>query len=319
MSVTERDALFYSPEVSPSMIFHHLEKFHFSSLFDPLSSTSGGSGYFKLQNVRVISNDPAMYAYVRGKGLWENNNSYIPDETIERVCAVGDGDLDGLVRFSGFAHPHLTDEMKAFLDLWHIRIHRERDENIQALMCTAVLWCIDYWITIYEHGAEPSFDPPSLLEYYLRYANRQVMNNHESNEMWRENPHLLVSKVLVDAMFLNPPPLKGYASYGLRERIAEAWLRGDVGFDPAGIAEDGTLGSAFADVDRYMSALADFLGRAGHIQLWIITLSNRQPFTYTELEGIVGVRGRKMAAVDIELMEGFFSSRAVHTVAVAGG
>ena len=81
MSVTKRETLFFSPEISPSMVFHYLEKFHFSSLFDPMTSTSGVAGYFKLQNVRVISNDQAYYAYTRGKALWENNIFYIPDET----------------------------------------------------------------------------------------------------------------------------------------------------------------------------------------------------------------------------------------------
>lgn len=319
MSVTKREALFFSPEISPSMIFHYLEKFHFSSLFDPVTSTSGGAGYFKLQNVRVISNDQSYYAYVRGKALWENNTFYIPDETIDKICTVEKGDLERLVRFSGFDIPHLTDEMKAYLDLWHIRIHREGDEYIHALLNIAVLWCIHYWITIYENGAEQSFDPPSLLKFYLMHANRQVMNNHESNEMWRENPHELVSKVLADAMFINPPPLKGYASFGLRERIIECWLRGDTSFDTGEIAQGGTLGSSFASVKEYMVSLSEFLGNARHIQLWIIALSNRQPFTFNDIEHLIQNHGRRPVSVDIELPKGCFSPRAVHTVVVASG
>lgn len=319
MSLTKRDTLFYSPEISPSMIFHYLEKFHFSSLFDPLTSTSGGSGYFKLQNIRVISNDMAHYAYVRGKALWENNKFFLSDELIASMIEMDEGGLDGLVRFKDLDVPHLTDEMKAYLDLWHIRIHREGDYYIHALLCTAVLWCIDYWITVFEHGEEPTFDPPSLLKFYLMHANRQVMNNHESNEMWQENPHELVSKVLADALFLNPPRLKGYESFGIRERTCECWLRGDTDFDMAAIATEGTLGSSFTDVGAYMDALSEFLANAKHIQLWIIALSNRQPFTIRELEQVIQTHGRRPVSVDIDLPRGVFSARAVHTVIVASG
>jgi hypothetical protein len=301
------------------MIFHHLEKFHFSSLFDPLSSTSGGSGYFKLQHVRVVSNDPSWYFYVRGKALWENNSFYIPDSTIDEVCAYNEGDLAGLVRYTGFEYPHLTDEMKAFLDLWHIRIHRETDEYIQSLLCTGVLLCVDYWITMYENGSQPSFDPPSLLKYYLNHVNRQVMNNHESNEMWRENPHDLVGKVLCDVMYLNPPPLKGYASFGLRERIGECWMRGDTGFNMADITKPGTLGGHFNTSGEFMEALRGFLEKSSHIHLWVIALSNRQPFTQVEMMEMLRGFGRKVVSVDIELPKGFFSQRAVNSVAVASG
>lgn len=316
---TKRSALFFSPEISPSMIYHHLGKFHFSSLFDPLSSTSGGSGYFKLQHIRVISNDPSWSFYVKGKALWENNSFYVPDSTIDSVCEYNEADLDGLARFAGFEYPQLTDEMKAFLDLWHIRIHRERDEYIQALLCTGVLLCIDYWLSMFESGSAPSFDPPALLRYYLNHVNRQVMNNHEANEMWRDNPHELAGKVLTDAMYLNPPPLKGYASFGLRERIGECWLRGDAGFDMADIAGAGTLGSRFKKPGEYMDALYDFLDKASHIHLWIIAISNRHPFTEVELMELLKHFNRKVASVDIELPEGFFSQRAVNTVIVASG
>ncbi len=319
MPVTKREKLFFTPEISPSMIFHHLEKFHFQSIFDPLSFTSGGSGYFKLQNIRVVSNDPSMFTYVRGKALWENNSFYIPEKTVDAVCAVDDGELDGHVRFAGLDAPHLNDEMKAYLDLWHIRIHHEKDEYVQALLLTAVTWCIDYWITSRESGVEPFFDPPSLLKYYLNHVNRQVMNNHDSNEMWRERPHELASKVLTDAMFLNPPPMKGYASLGLRECIAERWLRADPQFDMARIVHDGCLGGTFDDREQYIAALRDFLKHARHIQLWIIALSNRHPFTAVELQEILKDYGRKVASVDIELPPGFFSTRAVHTVVVASG
>ena len=316
---TNRETLFYSPEISPSMIFHHLEKFHFSSLFDPISSTSGGAGYFKLQNIRVISNDQSLFAYTKGKALWENNSFYIPDKTIEEICKYEEGDLKNLARYHGFDYPHLTDEMKAFLDLWNIRIQGEQDEYVKALLNTAVLLCIDYWISMYEHGIGPSFDPPSLLRYYLGHVNRQVMDNHESNEMWHENPHELTEKVLADAIYLNPPPLKGYASFGLRERIAECWLRGDAGFDMGNVAREGTLGSACADADAYMDALADFFKRASHIHLWIIALSYKQPFTQVGLNELLSHFNRKIASIDVDLPPGFFTPRAVNTVIVASG
>ncbi len=312
----ERDKLSYSTELSPSIIFRELERYHIETLYDPLAGTTVSEGYFKLQNVRVIANDHSLNMYVKGKALWENNHLSIPDDLGENLTKVN-GPLPEADHYRTLGGNQLSDEERKWLEHWRRIINGIRDEYIRAMVETAICLVIDYWITSKRFGSSFDWDPPGLLQFYIKHVNMNLLDNEESNEMWRTDPVELTEKVIADVLFINPPHLKGYASFGEREHILESWLRGMSDFPLGKIAPKGTFGSVFNDVADYMKALSELLDAASHIPLWAFARSNRQPFTKLEFEELLKGKGRRSREIDLKIARHFFSRRAPDTLIIA--
>ena len=311
-----RDKMTFDPEISPSVIYSELERFHIDVLYDPLSSTTGTTSYFKLQNLRVISNDQALFVYSKGKALWENNHFTIPDD-LAKILSDKSGAKTKPEHYKSLGKDRFTDEERSWLEYWRRKITGARDEYITALAETAVCLVMDHWITAKRFGSTKSWSPPELLGYYINHVNGNLLDNEESNEMWREDPRELSEKVIADIMFFHPPPLKGYAAFGERERLLESWLRGVSDFPLERIASNGALGSKFEDKDAYMVSLGEMLKAADHIPVWAIVISNRQPFTRLELEEFLKSIDRRSGAIDLNVTLQFFSRRAPDTILVA--
>ncbi len=318
LSSRPREKLSFEAEISPSMIYRELERYHIDTIYDPIASTGGSAGYFKLQNVRVIGNDLSLHVYVRGKALWENNIFTIPDKLAARLTDEN-AELPELYHYKTLGTDWLTDDERMWLEYWRKLINEAKDEYVRALAETAVCLVIDYWITAKRFGTSSDWSPPGLLKFYINHVNRSVLDNDESNEMWRTDPKELTTKVIADIMFINPPPLKGYAAFGIRELILESWLRGMSQFPLKKIAPAGTVGSMFGNVKAYLKALADLLQAADHIPIWAFALSNRQPFTRLEFEELLGSLGRNIRETDLGIAREYFSRRAVDTLVVATG
>ena len=310
------ERLSFQTELSPSIIYRELERYHIDILYDPLACTTDAAGYFKLQNVRVIANDLALYIYVKGKALWENNHFTIPDNLSKRL-ADKDAKLPGLLHYVKLGGNWLVDDDRRWLEYWRREITEARDEYIRALAETAVCLVIDYWITARRFGTSSDWTPPQLLDYYIKHVSKSLLDNEKPNEMWRTDPLELTEKVIADVLFINPPPLKGYAAFGVREHTLESWLRGMGDFPLERIASPGTLGSAFDDVKDYMVCLSKLLQAAEHIPLWAFVLSNHQPFTRLEFEELMRALGRQTQEIDLKIADRFFSRRAVDTIVVA--
>ena len=118
-------------------------------------------------------------------------------------------------------------------------------------------------------------------------------------------------------MFINPPPLKGYAAFGAREHIIESWLRGMSDYPLEKIAPKGSMGSVFNSVKDYLLALGELLKAADHIPIWAFTLSNRQPFTRLQFDALIKTLGRDMREVDLNIAKQFFSIHAADTIVIA--
>jgi len=318
-AIQEKDKLTFDPEISPSMVYRELERYHIETIYDPLCSTSESAGYFKLQNVRVIGNDLALYTYVKGKGLWENNLFTIPEWIAERMTDAK-ADLPEPYHYATLGGEWLDDGERAWLEYWRKVVNEAKDEYVRALAETAVCLVIDYWITCRAHpalGTPSEWSPPALLRFYINHVNRNVLDNEESNEMWRTDPIELTSKVVADVLFINPPPLKGYASFGAREQTLESWLRGMSKFPLRRVAPEGAIGGSFDGVTGYLRALSRLLQAAEHIPIWAFALSNRQPFTRPEFEELLRSVGRSAREIDLGIARQFFSRRAVDTIIIA--
>jgi len=317
-SLKGRDAerLTLETELSPSMIYRELERYHVDTLYDPLASTTDSAGYFKLQNVRVIANDLALWVYTKGKALWENNHFEIPPEPAKRLTN-SNAKLPALDHYKTLGGKWLLDDERRWLEYWRHVINEIRDEYVRALAETAVCLVIDCWITSKRFGAASDWTPPALLGYYISRVNQSLLDNRESNEMWRADPIELTERVIADILFINPPPLKGYAAFGVRERTQESWLRGMSDFPLDRIAPEGTIGSSFDGVKDYMKALAELLKAGEHIPLWAFALSNRQPFTRLEFDELIRTLGRNTREVDLKIARQFFSRRAADTIVIA--
>ncbi|MFH1676430.1 MAG: hypothetical protein ABIC40_05325 [bacterium] len=311
-----RDKMTYDPEISPSVIYSELEHFHIDVLYDPLASTTGTTSYFKLQNLRVISNDQALFVYSKGKAFWENNHFTIPDE-LSKILTDKSGGRTKPEHYKTLGRERFTDEERSWLEYWRRKITGARDEYVTALAETAVCLVMDHWITAKRFGSTSDWSPPDLLGYYINHVNGNLLDNEESNEMWREDPKELSEKVIADIMFFHPPPLKGYAAFGEREKLLESWLRGVSDFPLERIALSGVLGSKFEDKNKYMVSLAEMLRAADHIPIWAIVISNRQPFTRLELEELLKSIDRHPRAIDLNITLQFFSRRAPDTILVA--
>ena len=135
--------------------------------------------------------------------------------------------------------------------------------------------------------------------------------------MWLTNPKELTEKVIADVLFINPPALKGYASFGTREHTLESWLRGTGDFPLDKIAPRGTLGSSYDSVADYMQCFSELLTVSDHIPIWAFALSNRQPFTRLEFADLMRTHSRRLKEVDLKIARHFFSRRAPDTVIVA--
>ncbi len=316
LSRSDLDSLSFSAELSPSIIYRQLERYHIETLYDPLACTTASAGYFKLQNIRVIANDLSLYMYVKGKALWENNHFSVPDEITGQLADKG-AKLPELDHYETLGIDLLLDDERRWLEYWRKVINDTRDEYIQALAETSVCLVIDYWITTKRFGATYDWDPPSLLGFYIRHVNNSLLDNEESNEMWRVDPVELTEKVIADVLFLNPPPLKGYAAFGAREHVQESWLRGMSDFPLERIAGQGSLGSNFRNTGNYMHALSELLEAAEHIPLWAFAMSNRQPFTRLKFEELLKDHGRVGREIDLKIARQFFSRRAPDAIIIA--
>jgi hypothetical protein len=310
------DRLTLETELSPSMIYRELERYHVDTIFDPLSSTTGAAGYFKLQNVRVIANDLALHVYVRGKALWENNHFEITPE-LAKILTDPKASLPKPDHYRTLGGDWLTDDDRAWLEYWRKSINDLKDEYLIALAETAVCLTVDCRLTVKKFGNFSDWTMPSLLDFYIKRVNQSLLDNRESNEMWRTDPMELTDKVIADVMFLNPPPLKGYAAFGVREHILESWLRGMSDFPLDKIAPAGIVGGSFENTKSYIFALADLLKAADHIPLWAFALSNRQPFTRLEFDKMIRTLGRHTREVDLKIAREFFSRRAADTIVIA--
>lgn len=310
------DKISFKPELSASMIYRELERYHIETIYDPLASTSGASWYFKLQNMRVISNDLALFAYVKGKALWENNIFTIPEEVTVRLTDPN-ACLPELWYYRTLGIDWLTDIQRQWLEYWRLIINETKDEYERTLVETAVCLVIDQWITARRFKIESNWSPSDLLGFYINHVNRNVLDNNESNEMWRDDPIELTGKVIADVLFINLPPLKGYSTYGFREHILESWLRGMSDFPLGKIAPKGRIGSTFLSVNTYLEALSDLLKAGEHIPIWAFALSNRQPFTRLEFYSVMRDHNRKTREVDLKIARHFFSLRAPDTVMIA--
>ena len=214
------DRLTLTAELSPSMIYRELERYHVHMIYDPLASTSEAAGYFKLQNVRAIANDLSLYVYVKGKALWENNHFEIPKELSKRLTNP-EKELPEVDHYKTLGEKWLTDDERKWLEYWRAEVNEVRDEYQRALVETSVCLVIDCRITTKRFGTESDWTPPALLDYYIGRVNQSLLDNRESNEMWRVDPTELTEKVIADVLFINPPPLKGYAALGAREHTLE--------------------------------------------------------------------------------------------------
>jgi hypothetical protein len=316
MKTRELERISFKPELSASMVYRELERFHIGTIYDPLSSTSGAAGYFKLQDVRVISNDLAQFAYVKGKALLENNIFTIPDD-LAKALTPEINKLPDLYHYKTLGIDWLSDDERRWLEYWRKIINEARDEYTIALAEAAVSLVIDFWITAKRFGASADWAPPALLSFYINHVNRNILDNDESNEMWRTDPRLLTDKVIADILFVNLPPLKGYETFGIREHILESWLRGTSDFPLGKIAPSNVLGSSFEGVREYLSSLEDLLQAASHIPLWAFALSNRQPFTRLEFDDLLKSLGRTKREIDLKIARHFFSRRAPDTILIA--
>jgi hypothetical protein len=312
----DKDRLTLETELSPSMIYRELERYHVSTIYDPLSSTSEVAGYFKLQNLRVIANDLSLWVYVKGKALWENNHFEIQPDLAERLSDPG-AKLPKLDHYKTLGGNWLTDDERKWLEYWRTVITEVRDEYTRALAETSVCLVMDFWITVKRFGTPSDWSPPALLSHYIGRVNQSLLDNHESNEMWRTDPRELTEKVIADALFINPPPLKGYAAFGAREQILESWLRGMSEFPLEKIAPKGAVGGSFNSVKDYMMSLGELLKAAEHIPIWAFALSNRQPFTRVEFDKLIKVLGRQAREIDLKIAREFFSVRAADTIVIA--
>lgn len=312
----DAERLTFWNELSTSIIFRELERYHIDTIFEPIAFTTGASGYFKLQNIRVIANDMSLFMYVRGKGLLENNHFEIPVD-IQKALTDSSIRLPFPEHYRNLGGKWLTDEERKWLEFWRAEINEIHDEYVRALVETAVSLVIDSWITAKRFGETSAWSPPAFLSYYITRLNQSLLDNSQSNEMWWTNPKELTEKVIADVMFINPPPLKGYAALGIREQIIESWLRGMDDFPLSRIAPKGVLGSVFNDSDDYKKALKEQLLAAEHINLWAFALSNRQPFTRLEFGELLGSLGRRSREIDLKITRQFFSSRAVDTIVIA--
>lgn len=310
------DKISYKPELSASMVYRELERYHIETIFDPLSSTSGAAGYFKLQNMRVISNDLSLFTYVKGKALWENNLFTIPDELAGRLTDEN-ADRPEPYHYKTLGIGWLDPEQRKWLEYWRTVINETWDEYERALSETAVCLVVDHWITAKRFESVSAWPPVDLLGFYINHVNRNILDNHESNEMWRTDPKELTDKVIADVFFINPPPLKGYSTFGVRERILESWLRGMSDFPLEKIAPKGELGSSFGSVNTYLEALNDLLQAADHIPIWAFVLSNRQPFTRLEFDDVLRDHKRVTREIDLKIASHFFSRMAPNSVMIA--
>jgi len=312
----ELDLLSYTPELSASMIYTELERYHLETIFDPLASTSGAAGYFKLQNIRIISNDFSLFTFVKGKALLENNVFFIPEEVLKTLTDQK-ARLPKLDHYKKLGGIYLTDIERKWLEYWRKMVNEIREEYIRALSETAVCLVIDHWITAKRFGETFEWKPQDLLKFYIGHVNRNVLDNEESNEMWLNDPTELAEKSVADVLFINPPGLKGYETFGIREQTLESWLRGTDDFPLSKIAPRGTLGSSFDSVGDYLAALSGLLKAAEHMPIWAFALSNRQPFTRLEFDELIQSLGRRTREMDLKIARQFFTRRAPDTIVIA--
>ncbi|HKR61874.1 MAG TPA: hypothetical protein VJS64_19460, partial [Pyrinomonadaceae bacterium] len=294
-----------------------LRRLKFKSAALPLSGEPNLGLQLKRWDVRVIANDPFLWAYTKATALIENSSWQLNEADCELVLE------DAYFPQDELENPAL---LKWFneSDAWwfdNVRANAGKlDEDKRAIALTIGMMVGDYVLSFDKQTLQLR-EPLSLSQVFrqmkelLPQPYDNTLRNRSTNQDLRT---FVAERQHTDLLFLRlPPPVVQVEPARGMSSWREEWLHGNDHFwNDFDRRRAGRLGAAVQSKQQYLGLVEDLLRTASHIPSWAIAHTENGFISGEELMETVG-RIRRVEAVYLKDFSDLLGVKA--SIITAGG
>jgi adenine-specific DNA methylase len=277
------------------VIFRHIAKYlprqewPKSVFVDAFLGSGAVSLFAKAQGFRIIANDIAERSFIAGKALIENNQTFLTDDDLRRLC-VTNGNGIGIIE-KNFVPDVFTRKHAAFLDNAFVNARKPLDKYVLLKYIFAVRpyskfsspnafnrpmeeGRFDEIKHTYTKHIKDNLKPPlAILKAEKATVNKGIVSNGHENRIFKKDVFDFVGEAEGDVLYLDPP-YAGTLAYEREYEVLDKIL-GEEKKQKSPFSNDG------------MEALDALLSRCQRFPLWVISFGNAGGKNY--LENLVGI------------------------------
>ena len=250
-----------------------LRQVKFRSVALPLAGEPHLGQYLKRWDARVVSNDPAQWAWTKSLAFVENNAETLTEEDVETILA------DAYVPGNYFRNPTLLSWFNE-TDAWwfdNVRANAERLSSPykRALALSLGMAVADY-VFSFNLETRDLRQPLSLTNVFLRLWRTQAppIDNRQRNSCTNSSVRGFLAELYdTDLLFLRlPHPPRAADSRNSRVLSwREEWLRQGKGqWSEGGPDRTSRFGAPVETKEQYLRLIEDLLHIAAHLPMWAI-------------------------------------------------
>jgi hypothetical protein len=250
-----------------------LRQLKFRSVALPLAGEPNLGQYLKRLNTRVLSNDPALWAWTKSQAFVENNLEILTDEDVEIV--LGDAYVPG----NYFRNPALVSWLNE-TDAWwfdNVRANAERlSSPYKRALALALGMAVGDYVFSFNMETRDLRQPLSLTSVFRRLwgSMSPPVNNQQRNLSTNQPVRSFLAELLdADLLFLRlPHPARATDSRNTRVLSwREEWLRQARG-QWSGADQDriSRFGAPVETKEQYLRLVEDLLHIGAHLPLMAI-------------------------------------------------
>ena len=295
-----------------------LRRLKFDSVALPLCGEPSLGAQLKHWNVRVIANDPFLWAFTKATALIENSSQQLSEvdcEVILQDAYVPRDELDNVALLKWF-----NENDAWWFDNVRANIIALEDEQKRAVALTVGMMVGDYVLS-FDQQTSQMREPLSLSQVFRQM--KQLLpppyNNSLQNRSTNQDLRTFVAeRQHTDLLFLRlPPPIIQVDPPRGTFAWREEWLQGgDQFWGDFDRRRAGRLGAPVQSKQQYLGLVEDLLRTASHIPAWAIAHTENGFISGEELMDAVG-RIRKVDAVYVKDFSDLLGVKA--SIITAGG
>lgn len=265
-----------------------LRRLQFKTAILPLAGEPQLGVYLKRWNVRVLANDAARWAHVRGLAEIQNNAEQLSEEDLAIILE------DAYVPGYKLQNPALRNWFNE-TDAWWFDNVRKNIEKLpsqthQAIALSIGMQTGDYVLSFTEETRELR---QPLSNVYKRLAGifPKPINNGQNNSCANKTINSFLAEKYGDLMFLRLPPPHNSSLRSAMGNAAwrEEWVQtNDEFWSRSETEQTGKLGAHVETKFQYLRLLEETLKTASHIQNWVIAHTEDGFITTQDIAEIIG-------------------------------
>jgi hypothetical protein len=250
-----------------------LRQVKFRSVALPLAGEPHLGQYLKRWDARVVSNDPAQWAWTKSLAFIENNAETLSQEDVETILA------DAYVPGNYFRNPTLLSWFNE-TDAWwfdNVRANAERlSSPYKRALALALGMAVGDYVFSFNLETRDLRQPLSLTNVFLRLWRTQAppIDNRQRNSSTNSSVRSFLAELYdTDLLFLRlPHPPRAADSRNSRVLSwREEWLRQGKGqWSEAGSDRTSRFEAPVETKEQYLRLIEDLLQIAAHLPMWAI-------------------------------------------------